>query len=125
MALQRVPAQMESSGSTVASRSWSSILDRQPCFSCFQLINEGLDGRELFRQVAEVGLQGVELLVQVIQSLRQRLDPGKKRKEIRKINSCKSVTTSKCNSPCFIAKPSRKFEHSAFPVAIMTQSVLK
>lgn len=89
MILQRVPALKESSGSSTASWSWSSSLDGSPShwndrrsgsgigFFCLQLINEGLDRSELIGQLAKVGLQGIELLVQVIQSLRQRLDPGK------------------------------------------------
>lgn len=40
-----------------------------------QLIDEGFDGGELLCQVAQVSLEGVELLVEVVQSLRQRLDP--------------------------------------------------
>lgn len=40
-----------------------------------QLIDEGFDGRELLRQVTQMSLEGVELLVEVVQSLRQRLDP--------------------------------------------------
>lgn len=39
------------------------------------LVNKGLDGGELLSQVTQVCLQGVKLLVQVVQSLRQRLNP--------------------------------------------------
>lgn len=39
------------------------------------LVDEGLDGGELLRQVTQVSLEGVKLLVEVVQSLRQWLDP--------------------------------------------------
>lgn len=39
------------------------------------LVDEGLNGGELLRQVTQVSLEGVELLVEVVQSLRQCLDP--------------------------------------------------
>lgn len=39
------------------------------------LVDEGLNGGELLRQVTQVRLEGVKLLVQVVQSLRQWLDP--------------------------------------------------
>lgn len=90
MVLQRVPALKESSGSSVASRSWS--LDQSPShrsvghrsvgFFHLQLVNEGFNGRELIHQLTKVGLQGIELLVQVIQSLRERLDPEKKKERV-------------------------------------------
>lgn len=41
----------------------------------FDLVDESLDGGELLGQVAQVSLEGVELFVEVVQSLRQRLDP--------------------------------------------------
>lgn len=41
-----------------------------------ELIDEGLDGSELLSQVAQMSFQSVELFIQVIQSLRQRLNPG-------------------------------------------------
>lgn len=95
MVSQRVPALTESYRSSTSS-SWSASLDQSPShrsdwsgdgcdgsgvgFLCLHFVDEGLDGRELVRQLAKVGLQGVELLVQVIQSLRQRWDPEKEKK---------------------------------------------
>lgn len=95
MVLQRVPAPKESSGSSAASRSFSWRFDQSPShrrvgrrgvgFFRLQLIDEGFDGSELIYQVAEVGLQGIELLVQVIQSLRERLDPETKKERVARL----------------------------------------
>ena len=41
----------------------------------FHVIDEGFDSRELLRQVPQASFEGVELLVEVVQSVRQRLDP--------------------------------------------------
>lgn len=117
----RVPALTERSGSSAASRSWGSGLEQSPshrsagcgCGHCrrgggrvgflrLHLIDEGLDGRELVGQLAEVGLQGVELLVQVIQSLRQGLDPEKEKEtSLSDISMC-ATTNCKCKYPCLI-----------------------
>lgn len=40
------------------------------------LIDERFYGGELFGEVAEVGLEGVELRVEVVQGFREGLDPG-------------------------------------------------
>lgn len=44
------------------------------------LVDERFDGGELLGQVAQVTFEGVELFVEVVQSLGQRLDP--KQREI-------------------------------------------
>lgn len=41
----------------------------------FHLVDIGFDGGELLGEVSQAGFQSVELLVEVVQSLRQRLDP--------------------------------------------------
>lgn len=122
MVLRRVPARTESPGSSASSRSRGPSLDHPPShrrdghgggggggvgFLRLQLVDEGLDGGELVRQLAEVGLQGVELFVQVIQSLGQRLDPEKKEetKKRERNGSVTDVTTSECNYPCPVSKP--------------------
>lgn len=43
------------------------------------LVDEGLYCGELLSEVAEVSLEGVELLVEVVESLGERLDPGGRR----------------------------------------------
>ena len=44
--------------------------------SCFDLIDERFYGGELFGEFAKVGLEGVELFVEVIQGFGEGLDPG-------------------------------------------------
>lgn len=45
------------------------------------LVNVGFDGGELLSEVSQPSLQSVELLVEVVQSLRQRLDPEQEHKQ--------------------------------------------
>lgn len=47
----------------------------------FRLVDVGFDGGELLGEVAQPAFQSVELLVEVVQSLRQRLDPEQEGKQ--------------------------------------------
>lgn len=49
--------------------------------ACLHLVDESFYGGELLGQVAQVSFEGVELLVEVVESLRQWLDPEQEHRE--------------------------------------------
>lgn len=57
-------------------RGWSWGRGSSVGLSGFELVDEGFDGGELLGEVTQVSFESVELLVEVVQSLRQWLDPG-------------------------------------------------
>lgn len=75
--LQHPPPGLSGDGARARSRSGVGVVGT----AGLHLVDESFYGGKLLGQVAQVSFEGVELLVEVVESLRQRLDPEQEHRE--------------------------------------------